>query len=346
MSKKIKIYGAGSIGNHLAFSSVLLKNFVEVVDIDPLALKRMKHEIYPSRYKAWNNKIKLTELKQDNDFSHDYYFIGTPPVSRIKLLEKINNAKLKPKAILIEKPISIANQKNLNDLKKILKKLISKKIKIYTGYNHSVSTSFKYFLKEISKRKKEKILSIESNWNETTKGILKAHSWLDNIYSSYLGDSKDGGGSIHEHSHGLHLFLFVLEILKLNLTGKTYTNQFYKTKNNKTHDYMSNLQFICKNNIIYKINTDFYTLPAQKNIKIQYDDSRLEIHFSTLNNSDEIHFYSENSFSKKIFKKSRKDDFTLEIKHILDITNKSDYLKSPLNYKYGLKVLEFINNNF
>ena len=49
----------------------------------------MKHEIYPSRYKAWNNKIKLTELKQDNDFSHDYYFIGTPPVSRIKLLEKI-----------------------------------------------------------------------------------------------------------------------------------------------------------------------------------------------------------------------------------------------------------------
>ena len=87
-------------------------------------------------------------------------------------------------------------------------------------------------------------------------------------------------------------------------------------------------------------------MPAQKNIKIQYDDSRLEIHFSTLNNSDEIHFYSENSFSKKIFKKSRKDDFTLEIKHILDITNKSDYLKSPLNYKYGLKVLEFINNNF
>ena len=78
----------------------------------------MKHEIYPSRYKARNNKIKLTELKQDNDFSHDYYFIGTPPVSRIKLLEKINQAKLKPKAILIEKPISIANQKNLKDLKK------------------------------------------------------------------------------------------------------------------------------------------------------------------------------------------------------------------------------------
>ena len=69
---------------------------------------------------------------------------------------------------------------------------------------------------------------------------------------------------------------------------------------------MSNLQFICKNNIIYKINTDFYTLPAQKNIKIQYDDSRLEIHFSTLNNCDEIHFYSENSFSKKYLKKIKK----------------------------------------
>lgn len=346
MNKKIKIYGAGSIGNHLAYSSLFLKNSVEVVDKDPLALRRMKYEIYPSRYKRWNNKIKLTELKYDNNFSHDYYFIGTPPDTRIKLLKKILKYNHKPKAILIEKPISVAKSKNIKDLKKVLNKLISKKIKIYCGYNHSVSKSFTYFLNEISKRKKDKILSIESNWNETTDGILSAHSWLKNIYASYLGSYIHGGGSIHEHSHGLHLFLFILNFLKLNQGSNYKKLQFYKSSNNYKHDYLTNLQFIGKNNIVYKINTDFYTSPSQKNIKIQYKNFRLEIHFSTINNQDEIHFYYDNKISRKIFKKTRKEDFTFEIKHILDIKTNKQYLNSPLNYKNGLNVVEFINKNY
>ena len=83
-------------------------------------------------------------------------------------------------------------------------------VKIYCGYNHSVSSSFSDFIKIIKKLNKNKILAIESNWNETTKGILKAHSWLKNIYSSYLGNINHGGGSLHEHSHGLHIFIYII----------------------------------------------------------------------------------------------------------------------------------------
>ena len=47
---KIKIYGAGSIGNHLANASRTLGYSVDICDIDPAALERTKTQIYPSRY--------------------------------------------------------------------------------------------------------------------------------------------------------------------------------------------------------------------------------------------------------------------------------------------------------
>ena len=36
----------------------------------------------------------------------------------------------------------------------------------------------------------------------------------------------------------------------------------------------------------------------------------------------------------------------MEIKHILDIKNTTQYNQSPLNYKFGLNVVEFINKYF
>ena len=50
---KIKIIGAGSIGNHLGHAARNLEWDVTIVDIDPLALKEPK-SIYPSRYGEWD----------------------------------------------------------------------------------------------------------------------------------------------------------------------------------------------------------------------------------------------------------------------------------------------------
>ena len=44
---KVKICGAGSIGNHLANASRALGWSVDIVDVDPGALERTKNEIYP-----------------------------------------------------------------------------------------------------------------------------------------------------------------------------------------------------------------------------------------------------------------------------------------------------------
>ncbi|MEE8125650.1 MAG: 3-hydroxyacyl-CoA dehydrogenase NAD-binding domain-containing protein, partial [Nitrospirales bacterium] len=55
----VKIFGAGSIGNHLAHASRSLGWNVTLCDLDPAALDRAKSMIYPTRYGKWDNAIKL-----------------------------------------------------------------------------------------------------------------------------------------------------------------------------------------------------------------------------------------------------------------------------------------------
>jgi prephenate dehydrogenase len=48
----VKIYGAGSIGNHLAYACRSKGWNVLICDVDKEALECTKSEIYPSRYRA------------------------------------------------------------------------------------------------------------------------------------------------------------------------------------------------------------------------------------------------------------------------------------------------------
>ena len=56
---RVKMYGAGSSGNHLANASRVLGWDVTVCDVDEVPLNRMKNEIYPGRYGKWDEGIKL-----------------------------------------------------------------------------------------------------------------------------------------------------------------------------------------------------------------------------------------------------------------------------------------------
>lgn len=55
----VKIYGAGSIGNHLAHAARSLGWSVVVCDVNHEALDRMKSDIYPGRYGQWDSAIGL-----------------------------------------------------------------------------------------------------------------------------------------------------------------------------------------------------------------------------------------------------------------------------------------------
>ena len=112
---KVLIFGAGSIGNHLANASRNLNWQVTVLDINPMALMRMRDEIYPSRYGTWDESINLINNINELSENPDLVIIGTPPDSHLKLATK--SLKLKPKAILIEKPLCTPSMDGLSELK-------------------------------------------------------------------------------------------------------------------------------------------------------------------------------------------------------------------------------------
>lgn len=338
MNKKILIFGAGSIGNHMANANLKLKNNVSITDIAPKSLSRMKSSIFPSRYGKWNNSIKLINYQNVfNKGDFDLIIIGTPPKTHLKLIKKIYENNIRYKRLLIEKPLNSYTENN-----SFIKKL--NKNNIFVGYNHSVSSSISYFIDEIKKEKKY-LKNIFINWKEGFEGILKAHKWLKDEYSSYLGYSIDGGGAIQEHSHALHLALVILKELGV----LKYKTKFYKqfvNNNPKLYDSLALIIFSSKK-LNLKLDIDLITFPAEKNIIAQCNNKKIVWVHNFKKNHDAVKVISKNGKEKiKLFKKTRSSEFENEMKYILSPKIKKNYKNSRLNISYGIKIMEIIKKFF
>ena len=102
---KVRIIGAGSIGNHLANAFVNNDFYVEITDKDPKALYRTKNEIYPTRYGSWDDRIVIVQNSETGFFETNVLVIGTPPNTHIEIvLQQLKRCS--PSVVLIEKPIS------------------------------------------------------------------------------------------------------------------------------------------------------------------------------------------------------------------------------------------------
>jgi predicted dehydrogenase len=89
MMYSVKIYGAGSIGNHLAHACRTKGWDVLICDIDPDALKRTREDIYPSRYGRWDPDIRLSEADMVSGENFDVVIIGTPPDTHISMATRV-----------------------------------------------------------------------------------------------------------------------------------------------------------------------------------------------------------------------------------------------------------------
>ena len=335
--KKILIFGSGSIGNHMAYASKKLNFDVFITDKNPDALKRMKKEIYPKRYGKWDNQIKQINFLQIRKINKifDLVIIGTPPETHSKLYDFCKK-NIKFKKLLIEKPIFHINEKKIKSLKKSMKPAF-----IFCGYNHSISPSFENFYKYVFKKIK-KIKKIDVKWCEAWDGILNAHFWLKSQFDSYLGDYKKGGGSLQEHSHGLHLLSLLLKEKKINLLKtKIFTNSIFNKRNAK-YDFFSTF-FGYDKQIYFSYETDLITQPAEKKITLYESGKKYEWICNYKKGLDIIKKYSNNKLEfKKIFKKTRSSEFENEIKHIMNIKNLNQKNKSNLNPDHAIDVVNFI----
>jgi predicted dehydrogenase len=335
MSKSVLIFGAGSIGNHMAHAARKLKLNVYVTDIKNDSLVLMKQVVYKKRYGFWDDKIKIIEYK--NVFNLKNYFdliiIGTPPQSHIKTFFKIKN-KLKYNKILIEKPLT--NFKN--NLKIFADNKYSIRNKVFIGYNHSISESFLFFIELLKKKNKSELNEINVVWKESWKKIMDAHFWLKKLNKSYISRTRHGGGALHEHSHGLHILILLLNAFKIKIK-KIKKNIFYNKK--LKYDESVNLDFI-EDNILINYNTNLISYKIKKKVMVSGNNFSISWINNFKKNFDAVIFSNKNITKIYKFKKTRSSEFQNEIKYLLNI-KKKDVIKSNLNISHGIEVMNLIN---
>ncbi len=335
---KVKIYGAGSIGNHLANASRQMGWSVDICDVDRSALKRTKNEIYPSRYKKWDKGIRLFENKNAPKEYYDLIFVGTPPDKHIELgLEALNQ---NPKAIIIEKPLCTPDLKNVDKLKKMS---IQKNIPIFVGYDHIVGEASEKLVKLLNENSIGKILTIDFEFREHWEGIFAAHHWLKGPEETYLGNIKFGGGASGEHSHALNLWQYFAEIVGAGKVSEVQASMDIVSQKNVFYDRISCLNLKTESGLFGRVVQDVITKPARKWGRIQGENGYFEWECGFENGKDRI---IKNCYSKEkeifVFEKSRPDDFINELKHIEKVL-KSKKNNSPISLDKGINTMRVLS---
>lgn len=334
---QIKIFGAGSAGNHLSQACRRMGWQVTVVDIDQSALERMKKEIYPQRYGFWDEEIKLSLVKDAPQGDFDVIFIATPPDSHLNLA--IKALKEGPRLLQIEKPLCPLSLEGVEKFLEELKR--HPQIPVIVGYEHPLGKNTLEAEKILKEGILGKTMTLDVEFRVTWDSIFAAHPWLAGPEDSYLGFWQRGGGASAEHSHATHLWQHFAQILGLGRV-KEVSASLQMVKNDKVNydqAYFANL--ITEEGFIGRVVQDVVTDPVRIWARIQGEKGFLEWWVGARKNEDLIRYQIkgkkviENFISKK-----RPDDFYAEVLHIQDILEgKIKPEDSPLSLRRGLETI-------
>ncbi len=336
-NKNVLIFGAGSIGTHHAHAARSCACNVTISDINQTQFNYMREELYPERYKKWDNKIIFIPYEDIFHISNkfDLIILGVPPQHHLSLLKKCLKY-LEFDKIMTEKPLCVYNQDFT-----FIKKSKHKK-KLYCGFNHSLSDSI-IFLKElIIKGQIGKINKIEINWREDFELILKAHPWIESLSHSYLSNLNEGGGGCHEYSHAIHLGIIFRDIIfseKFKLSSKI---EYINNKNNN-YDAIAQLSFKNKNSSI-DINIDTISNPPQKNIKLIGEKGIITWERKIEKNLEKIKIIKKNT-TYYDFKITRPDDFINQMKYLL-LNNKNNGKIADIRIESAIEVMSILKKIF
>lgn len=336
---RVKIIGAGSIGNHLAHAARKIGWNVTLTDIDNDALERTKKQIYPARYSFWDDQIVLKNSSEPDLDIYDIIFIGTPPDSHIQIA--LNEIEKKPKILVIEKPLCAPYD---NMMHRVVDRGRDLDVKILIGYDHSISRSALALYKLINDRVIGDYIYIDSSFCEHWGGIFAAHPWLDGPADSYLGFWRRGGGALSEHSHGLHLLLVVADLCNLGKPKLYSSCMNYIKSSSIEYDQVAFLNIQTESGVPLRLVQDVVTFPPKKFINIV--GSNGSIRWETLPNQgiDRVTVTKQKETQSYEFKKTRPDDFIEEMNWINRIYNCEKLNFNPLDIHYAIEVDALINS--
>jgi predicted dehydrogenase len=335
--KRVKIYGAGSIGNHLANAARVLGAEVTVVDVKADALKRMREEIYPSRYGAWDESIRLCTPEQQPTGGFDLICIGTPPAHHLPLMMSALGES--PKAIQIEKPLCTPD---LLDAAKAAGMVAASATKVFVGYDHVVGKSAQKTADILASGQLGRIVTFDVEFREHWGGIFKAHPWLAGPADSYLGYWEAGGGASGEHSHALNFWQYLSHLLGFGRVSEVEATVSYVREGKAHYDDLCMWHLRTEKGLVGRVVQDVLTQPVKKWAFIQGTEGTLEWHNGYNPQGDAVVLKLKGA-EPQVFElpKRRPDDFIEEIRHI-DRHLEGVGNTSPMSLERGLETMMVI----
>lgn len=337
---RVKVIGAGSIGSHLSQAARRMGWEVSVVDADPKALERMKNEIYPARYGAWDSAIKQYTPDKAPKGGFTLICIGTPPHVRMTLALEV--LKESPKVLQLEKPLCAPFDKNLAKFAAAAKR--QKKTAVIIGYDHAVAEATRRFVALLKSGIIGTPITLDVEFREHWEGIFKAHPWLSGPTDTYLGFWKKGGGASGENSHALHLWQYLAKEAGLGKWKKQTATLMMERKSSADYDSIASFSFITDKGKFGRVIQDVVTKPTRKWARVQGTHGFIEWLCNGHPTGDVVRYAGADGVVKEeIFPKKRPDDFYQEMLHIRDILDKKiRAADSPLAFESGLAVMKVL----
>jgi predicted dehydrogenase len=309
---ELKILGGGSIGNHMAHAARRLGWGVTLCDIDPAALARTQHEIYPSRYGSWDSSIRLCATADAPSGGADLIVIGTPPDTHIALARQA--VAERPKAVLIEKPVCAPD---LEGLEALAAEAEASNVRLFVGYDHVVGAAAEKATALLTSGAIGPALTIDVEFREEWSGIFAAHPWLEGPADSYLGYWRRGGGSTGEHSHALNFWQHLASLCGAGRIAKLSAAMTMVEDGRIAYDAVSAMTLVAETGLLGRVVQDVVTKPPRKWARVQGRDGAVEWICGAEPGLDITRLYTGKGEMEEFrFSKTRPDDFIRELQHI------------------------------
>jgi predicted dehydrogenase len=332
---KVKIFGAGSIGNHLGNAARTLGWAVDICDIDPQALERTRCDIYPVRYGKWDETIRLLESDKAPRGGYDLICVGTPPDSHMKLaLAAVDE---KPRAVLVEKP---ACTPDLVHAQELADRAGKNGVAVFVGYDHVVGEAAESVGKLLAQKSAGALETLDVEFREHWGGIFAAHPWLDGPADSYLGYWQRGGGACGEHSHAANLWQYFSHQAGAGRIVEVGAALDYVKQGKMDYDRLCLLNVRTEGGLTGRVVQDVVTRPTRKWGRAQGSAGAIEWICAAEPGKDVVvNAPVSGTADRTEVRKTRPDDFIRELRHIDAALAGGAPEKSPISLERGLETM-------
>ena len=334
MAFKVKILGAGSIGNHLSNASRALGWSVDLCDVDAKALERTRSQIYPQRYGKWDDSIRLFDSREAPRGGYDLIFIGTPPHVHIQLA--LDALEERPRAILIEKPVCGPALEGAQELKERAERA---GVAVFVGYDHVVGKAARIATTLAASSELGPVATLDVEFREHWGGIFSAHPWLAGPWETYLGFWQQGGGASGEHSHAANLWQHFAHALGAGRVTEVQATLDMVKDGRVDYDRLCVMHLKTESGLVGRCVQDVVTQPPRKWARIQHERGHVEWQCGREPGVDVVSaLLPERVEVNQRVSKTRPDDFIEELRHV-ESALAGEPARSPIALARGLDTM-------